>query len=364
MNILRYKHQCPPRLAVAIRPSNRRATHLWIKMVISTVLGTSEYSQKPRKTYTKRPLSYSEQIKLLKSRGMLFEDNDNTQNLIEHINYYRLEAYWFTYYDRDKQEHYFLPDTTFSNIWRDYRFDRKFRSLILQGLERIEISFRTQFTYFLSHHYGSFPLKKENFIFSKQSWDENIENLKTICLTSKEQFAIHLRETYSCEIFPVWAITELMSFGKISLFYKNIKDQSLQKSISRKYGIQPEILISWLNHLSNVRNYCAHHARLWNRRFVYTPKEALSIRNDIKTRWISLPKNPEEDDPRNERRIFNTILIIDYLLSNICNKYNWKNELVELISKYQIDEKRMGFPDNWRNDSFWVEQEVKVPQLS
>ncbi|MBK5247629.1 MAG: Abi family protein [Peptostreptococcaceae bacterium] len=331
---------------------------MWDNMVTSNGLDTSEYHQQPLKAYTKPPLSYKDQIRLLESRGMIFEDSYAALNLIEHINYYRLEAYWFTYYDKNKQEHCFLPDTTFSNIWRDYRFDRKFRELILHALERIEISFKTQFTYSLSHHYGSFPLKKNNFKFSQMCWEENIKELKQICSVSKEQFAIHLRETYSCEIFPIWAVTELMSFGKVSLFYKNIKDQSMQKSISRKYGIQPEILISWLNHLSNVRNYCAHHARLWNRRFVHTPKEALSIRDDIKGRWISLPENPEKDDPRNERRVFNTLLIIDYLLSNICSKYNWKKELVQLISKYKIDEKRMGFPDNWRNDSFWIEEEI------
>lgn len=312
-----------------------------------------EYSQ-TFKTFNKKPSSFREQIEKLESRGMLFADKDTAFFLLQHINYYRLEAYWFTYYDSKEQDHRFLADTNFSNIWRDYSFDRKLRAHILRGLERIEVSFRTQFTYFLAHKYGGFPFKREYFYFDETTWDENHDALKKICRESGKQFATHLRSCYGLEIFPIWALTELLSFGKTVVFYKKLKDSTLKKQISRVYGIEPQILDSWLDHLYSVRNLCAHHARLWNRRFVKTPKESKNIRQDIGSRWLSQLQEPREDDPRNERRIYNTLLIVDYLLSNICPKNSWKKDLVNLILEYGIDTKRMGFPDNWTEDAYWI----------
>jgi abortive infection bacteriophage resistance protein len=306
------------------------------------------------RTYNKGPTTFREQVAKLKQRGMQFDDDYIIKTILEHINYYHLEAYWFTYYDTTVIDHQFLPDTKFSDIWRDYSFDRKLRALILQGLERIEISFRTQFTYFLAHKYGNFPFAKNNFYFSQDIWDENIDKLKKTCSESGEQFAVHFREAYGMEIFPIWAISELLSFGRTVVFYKNLKDQILRKEISRVYGLEPQIFDSWLDHLYSVRNLCAHHARVWNRRFVKTPKESKNIRKDVKDRWISMSQPCPSDDPRNDRRIFNTFLMIEYLLSNICHGNHWKQDLVALIKESNIDWKRMGFPDGWDQDVFWV----------
>lgn len=306
------------------------------------------------KSFTKKATNFSEQVKRLESRGMVFEDKNSANLLLHHISYYRLEAYWYTYYDPTKESHQFFPETSFRDVLRDYSFDQELRTLILVALAEIEISFRTQFTYCLSHKYGAFPFQKTNFILSDECWDRSIDELREICSTSKEQFAVHLRNTYNCTIFPVWAATELMSFGKLVLFYSNIRDRSLMKQISQNYGLQPDILVSWLNHLCAVRNLCAHHHRIWNRRFVKTPREAISIHEDIKKRWLGTPSPVTDTDPRNDRRIYNTLLIINYLLSNINHHIMWKQEIVKLIDKYDIETQRMGFPCSWKTDAYWV----------
>lgn len=310
-----------------------------------------------RRRFTKRPFSFREQVDLLETRGMVFNDKNAVYFLLRHINYYRLEAYWYTYYEANIPDHRFLPETSFSVIWRDYCFDQKLRLHFLQGLEHIEISFKTQFAYHLAHNYGPFPFKRENFIFSQPEWDERIDALKGECTKSKEQFAEHMRNTYECEIFPIWALVEILSFGTIVTFYSNMKDMSVMKQISRVYGLQPDILRSWFRHLSIIRNICAHHGRLWNRRFVKTPKEAVLMREDIKERWQYAPNITDASNPRNDRRIYNTFLIIDYLLSNIDSNNNsnkeWKPNLVTLIDEYKIDSQRMGFSDGWREDPFW-----------
>lgn len=304
--------------------------------------------------FTKKPSSFREQVHLLETRGMTLKDTDAVYFLLQHISYYRLEAYWFTYYEPDVPDHRFKPGTSFDDIWRDYSFDQKLRFHLLQGLERIEISFKTQFAYNLAHKYGPFPFQIENFTFSQTDWNQRIITLKEECADSKEQFAEHMRNAYGCEIFPIWAIVEILSFGTIVTFFSHMKDLSVMKQISRVYGLQPAILCSWLKHLYVVRNICAHHTRLWNKRFVKTPREAITMRQDIKERWQYAPKESDASDPRNDRRMYNTFLIIDYLLSNIDQGNHWKKDLVKLIDEYKVDWQRMGFPDGWLSDPFWT----------
>ncbi|MCX5963758.1 MAG: hypothetical protein NT070_11650 [Cyanobacteria bacterium] len=47
------------------------------------------------------------------------------------------------------------------------------------------------------------------------------------------------------------------------------------------YGLDEKILTSLLHHLTIVRNFCAHHARRWNREFTVIPtlpkQEMLSL---------------------------------------------------------------------------------------
>lgn len=44
-----------------------------------------------------------------------------------------------------------------------------------------------------------------------------------------------------------------------------------RRAIAAAYGVDEQVLASWLRHLSLVRNICAHHSRLWNRDFTITP---------------------------------------------------------------------------------------------
>lgn len=47
-------------------------------------------------TMTNKPSrNINEQISLLKSRGMLFQDESAAKNLLKSISYYRLKGYWW-----------------------------------------------------------------------------------------------------------------------------------------------------------------------------------------------------------------------------------------------------------------------------
>ena len=102
--------------------------------------------------YTKPPLTYYEQVELLKSRGLLIPDEERVIRHLSNISYYRLSAYMLpfkeikdgSYTDR------FIEGTTWDDVYNLYLFDRKFRLLVFDAIERLEISIRTQIIYQLA----------------------------------------------------------------------------------------------------------------------------------------------------------------------------------------------------------------------
>ena len=93
--------------------------------------------------FTKPAKSFVEQVQLLQSRGMIVDDVQESIFYLQHLNYYRLSAYWLPF-ELDHKTHQFKPDTKFEDVLRLYIFDRELRLLVLDGIERIEVSVRSQ----------------------------------------------------------------------------------------------------------------------------------------------------------------------------------------------------------------------------
>jgi len=91
--------------------------------------------------YTKPPLSIEQQIELLKSRGLEIPDHEQAAHYLYHLNYYRLSGYMLPF--QEGTEHHFQAGTTFEHVLNLYLFDRKLRLLLMDAIERIEVSVRT-----------------------------------------------------------------------------------------------------------------------------------------------------------------------------------------------------------------------------
>ena len=95
----------------------------------------------------KQYLTVDEQISLLKSRGMQLDGEP--ERWLRAVNYYRLSGYWYVYravVTRDgtfARADEFQEGTTFSAVTALYEFDRKLRTLVHDGIERIEVALRS-----------------------------------------------------------------------------------------------------------------------------------------------------------------------------------------------------------------------------
>ena len=152
-------------------------------------------------SYTKTALTFKDQISRLKSRGLTIEDEPNALHYLTHINYYRLSAYMYPFLE-DKEHHIFKKGVIFQNILNVYNFDRELRLLILDAIERIEISLRTNIIYVLSHKHGPFWVSNNGFYFNQNHFHEHIKRLKEEIGRSDEKFIEHYFSKYSEEIPP------------------------------------------------------------------------------------------------------------------------------------------------------------------
>lgn len=299
------------------------------------------------KRYNKPPLTFDEQLSQLQERGLQINNPKVTLITLSHISYYRLSAYWHPYRKRDLEGNVldeFVANALFEEVLNRYEFDRKLRLLILDAIERIEVSLRTRITYYLAHQYGVYGhTNPANFHpkFWHQKWLEEVEGKEA--LRSQEEFIRHFKNTYQgFPRLPIWVATEIISLGALSRLFEGLWPYD-RRAISEVYGLHPKTLVNWLHVLTYVRNICAHHARLWNRQLAIRP--ALQ---GLAKDWMS-PKTPCNN------KLFIVVLILKRLLDVNHNGSDWQRNFEELMSSLnQLLHKDMGFPDNWQKHSLWV----------
>ena len=217
--------------------------------------------------YDKPALTVEQQIEQLAARGMAFGDPERAAHYLAELNYYRLSGYWLRH-EADHAAHRFLEGTTFEAVLDDYMFDRSLKLLVLDAVERLEVSIRTRWAYSIGLRHGAHAhLDSALFKERSQKWSHPTAVARLIggVEDSRERFVRHLRGTYDELLPPIWASVEVMSLGQISRWFGNLRHAADRNAIARHYGIDEVLLASFLHHINVVRNICAHHARFWDR---------------------------------------------------------------------------------------------------
>jgi abortive infection bacteriophage resistance protein len=168
-----------------------------------------------KRPFTKRPTTYAQQVELLQQRGMQVDDSATVEFYLQHLNYYRLGAYWLPF-EADHATHTFRPGTRFDDVLNLYVFDRELRLLVLDAIERIEVSVRGQWAYQLAHRHGCHAHLDPNLAYKQNLWQANLDKLTEEVNRSDETFIKHLKATYTEALPPVWAVCEVMSLGLLS----------------------------------------------------------------------------------------------------------------------------------------------------
>ena len=295
--------------------------------------------------YNKPAITIQDQIAKLKSRGLVISDDDKATSYLSNISFYRLRAYTFPFQDNTDPNHPFIQKISFEEIINLYVFDRQFRLFVLDAIEKIEISMRTQVIYQWALNHGSHWHLNGSLFRNSVQFAKDYTRLQQEVDRSVETFIDHYKTKYSNPPEPpAWMSLEVSSFGLLSLIFRNLNLGAEKKAITKYYGLNDVgILESWMHSFSNIRNVCAHHSRLWNRRL---------------TAHIKMPTNPKNPFIQNKiilpYKMYASLCCIKYVLDIISPGNTFKERLLELMSTCPLaQEKEMGFPKNWKQEQFW-----------
>lgn len=294
--------------------------------------------------FGKPPTTLDEQVDILIQRGMTVTDRKEAKTYLQHLNYYRLSGYWLPF-EVSRSPHKFDPGTDFRQIIELYVFDRELRLLVLDAVERVEVSLRTQWAYHLSQRYGPHAHLNSGLFDDQNRYLSTLGSLAREIGRSRETFIQHLIDTYDETTPPIWAIVEVISFGQLSQFYANLKLRQDRKQIADIYDLDEKVLTSFLHQINTVRNTCAHHSRLWNRSF--TMQLTIPVKRPAGLRQsFNL-------SPGAAKKIYNPLVMLGHLLNRICPGHHFQAKLHSLFAQHSINEQAMGFPPGWRNLSIW-----------
>ena len=299
--------------------------------------------------FEKKPTTIEQQIALLKHRGLNIESEEEAAHYLSHISYYRLGEYWHSM-QSDKENHIFKPESKFSDVISLYCFDRELRILLFDVIEKLEISLRTKLVYHLSHEFD--PWWFQNF----ELFSDSLALAKTL-FGLEEEISRSRKETVLKNHFtkykddgrfpPAWKTLEQTSFGTLSKLYGNLKNTIKSKDIiAEEYGtVNHTYLPSWLQSIAQIRNYCAHHSRLWNRNLPGSPK--------------LLPKPPfswVNDVPKQHdfQKLYVHMCLMKYLLNIVAPGNHFAEKLAKLFEKYpNVDPIAVGMKENWEEEPLW-----------
>lgn len=287
-------------------------------------------------------LNIDQQIQNLRQLGLQIED-EFAKKVLNEISYFRLiKAYGLEYKSRNT---YFNENTTFESIVYLYRFDLKFRHQIFQQIETVEIILRCKLANYISSKYGIHGYYDES-IFAKpelhKKFKEEVD--EALWRNRNSPFVKNFQENYDPGYLPFYALVEILSFGTLSRFYKNLNNSD-KKDVGKKlFGIGYTYLESWFECLAFVRNKCAHYARLYNVDLTISP----ILYKQYKERQID------------EKRIFSALLCMKHIIGLTDDWIQFANDLDRIFCKYpQVDKNKIGFPLDWYDLLIQDQREVK-----
>lgn len=295
--------------------------------------------------YAKQPIALSQQLKLLEQRGLIIQNEETALSQLQSISYFRLASYWHSMEVPNSDKHRFLPDSNFDDVIELYQFDKKLRTLVFASIQDIEIALRTRIIQWFSLKYGAFWFMDVRLFKDEGIFANCLENIQKEVNRSNEDFLKEHFKKYNNPLLPpVWKTMEVISFGTLSKLYCNFNDTGVKKQVAKSFGLPQYLYLeSWMKCASVLRNYCAHHARLWNRRFPIMPQ----LPKSLPLQWIGTKCI-------RPIKLYGQVCCLAYLEQCINPNSQFKSRIKALLSNTpQTILKAMDFPANWREEPLW-----------
>lgn len=297
-----------------------------------------------------------EQIEILRSKGMVFEDYDKAREILLRENYFFLNGYRSPFLMNGTKR--FIEGTTFEELYSLFTFDRFFRNIIFKNVLIVENNYKSIYSYVLSKKYGY----KEKDYLNINNFDRSKEKnrqINDLLRKLKRQIRIngyqhqatsHYINNYG--YIPMWVGVKVLSFGLMSELFTILKSED-RKEIADYYNLSPDKIENYMSILANYRNLCAHEDILFNHE---TQKTIADTTFHLQ---LGIPK-VDDEYIYGKHDIFALLIILKELLTTADFKMMMNEicyEIDKLSSKLKVIDVskvlyRMGFPENYKQLSY------------
>lgn len=253
--------------------------------------------------------TYRQLLQILRSRGVDIKkgsQGSRAMRILESENYYNVINGYKDFFLASKStsttSEAYISGTSFDEIYALYCFDRNVRNIYLRFLLKAENKFKTVVSHEFSRLYGhNNYLKLENFQCSAStdpsrlryiakregldattdfikiariSMEENISSITELLGDIQKEISRQMSKHHNVVThymaehgyIPLWVLVNVLTFGKITNFYLNMKDAD-KLVIAKQFGLSTNELHKYMVNLGIARNLCAHDERFFDIRF-------------------------------------------------------------------------------------------------
>ncbi len=301
---------------------------------------------------TKTFKTLDEQIDILISKGLVFDDIDNAKSILLRENYFFLSGYRHVFLNPDNKT--FIEGTKFRELYAMFSFDRQLRNIIFKNILIVENNLKSILAYVMSKNHGfkeNNYLNPHNFVKdSKKTKQINdlIRKMKRQISVNGKQHAATAHYLVNYGYIPLWVVVKVLSFGIVGELYTILQYQD-QKEIADVFGVDIYSMIEYLPILANYRNLCAHEDICYN-------NKTQKVIEDTKYHRLLYITKADDEYIYGKNDLFALVIILKFILKGddftlFMNEVSYElDRLSGKLATIKIDKVLhvMGFPNNYK----------------
>lgn len=313
-----------------------------------------------------------EQVRLLKDRKLIIHNESDAKLYLLSNNYYNIINGYSKFFPLLQDT--YTNKTTFDEVTKLYLFDKELKQAFFKATIDVESHLKAIFAHRFAEKY---PHHAYAYL-DTHAYDSGkiIEVSEMISRLSK---IIKKEKRYNTSIshyikkynnVPIWVLMNYLNFGElrhmillvpVSLQNTVAKDVSgfIKQHISNPGVFPPEIMLSFLSNINDIRNVCAHNNRLLNFR----------CKTQLK-HWTPLYDKYNVPNDASHNNVYTTFLATQCFLSKIeyATLHNKVRKLINGHLKNHLHSvdvndilKTLGFPANWHIDTAKIDTTKSTP---
>jgi len=316
--------------------------------------------QKSLTPYLKPYRTPQELVAKLQAMGLVVPSVVNAEATLTAVSYYRFKIYLRPFLAAPDFKA-FIPGSSFEDACQLHDFDRDLRSMIMALTAIIEVNLRHEIDRVIGQFLGDafWYLRKDIYL---DVPSKTLSQIYSSMSRSGEDFTRHFFAKYFNRVGlgrysllpPFWMTVETLSIGQLLYLMRSLDKKpfdvagggNLLDGMGKKWGAYNfHDLERWVEYIRNMRNWSAHHSRLWSRNMGIPP----GIERLLSPSLAGAIKK--------KNRIYLSLAMIRVILKSGGQQDGVAQAMHSLFMKYPAAHSKMeqmGFPVNWQNDPFWT----------